>query len=193
MSPNPPGPLGGSRTTQKIADGKFRYEQRANTCGKQNCKRCFPDTGPVIAHPGYWYMCFPHKGKWVRLYLGKTLDTKRFRQSDGEVDWPAIAAHRAEQKTKRKAKQDAKAGIPPSAAVAEADASPPGEPPAVHHCYACNQDVSPGSALFGQRAGANLCGPCHANQTTPEADVPLSLPPPAGAESPKTQEAPTAP
>ena len=94
MSPLIPGPLPGRRTVNTIKDRGATYEQRLVTCGKPNCTRCNGDRAKIKGHGPYWYLCYVQKGRWVRLYLGKNLDTNRFRLPDGELNWAEIHDHR---------------------------------------------------------------------------------------------------
>lgn len=172
MPPRIPGPGNGSLTTLKHEDRGVIYEGRFNTCGKSNCKRCNPATGPVTGHGPYYYLCKTIRGKWFRQYLGRTLDTSKYRLPDGELDWVTISAERRAKREKRAARKRQLHGDPtppeppgdsppPGAAEGKADTSPPLDPPIGHHCYVCARDLSPGTDLHKTKAAANLCGDCH--------------------------------
>lgn len=80
------------------------YELRYNRCGKRNCGVCYGDTATGISRPGhgpYWYLCVPFHGKWLRIYLGKTLDTQRFADDHNKLDWTAIKAYRTDRSRAR--------------------------------------------------------------------------------------------
>lgn len=66
------------------------YESKLNDCGKINCQRCGGDGPRHASHGPYWYLCFPRKNKWYRIYLGKELDTTKFITADGNLDWEAL-------------------------------------------------------------------------------------------------------
>jgi hypothetical protein len=63
------------------------YEQRLNCCHKPLCRSCFVHGKWIPSHGPYWYLCLPLGRKWVRVYLGKHLDTNRFRGKDGKIDY----------------------------------------------------------------------------------------------------------
>ena len=63
------------------------YEQRLNCCHKALCHSCLVNGRWIPSHGPYWYMCLPLGRRWIRVYLGKHLDTNRFRGKDGKVDY----------------------------------------------------------------------------------------------------------
>lgn len=64
------------------------YESRLVNCGKRNCSYCHPpDLLPRPTHGPYWYLCGTRNGRWSRIYLGKNLDTSRYVNDDGSIDW----------------------------------------------------------------------------------------------------------
>jgi hypothetical protein len=63
------------------------YEQRMNCCHKTACRSCFVSGRWIPSHGPYWYLCLPLGRKWIRVYLGKHLDTNRFRGPDGKIDY----------------------------------------------------------------------------------------------------------
>lgn len=74
--------------------GRF-YEHRLVSCGKPNCTRCFPPgRPPVPSHGPYWYLCAQRNRRWRRVYLGKELDTERFANNTGGVDWHKVGHRR---------------------------------------------------------------------------------------------------
>ena len=123
-----PGPLQGRRIVQTIVDRSVTYEQRVNTCGKANCKRCNGVAGDVIGHGPYWYYCVALKSRWIRIYLGKFLDTARFRTPDGSVDWGAVLNRKARAKT-HPAAVSQEPPPPPAPPRAPPAAPPPARPP----------------------------------------------------------------
>jgi hypothetical protein len=66
------------------------YERSYVDCGRANCTRCRTPAGRYASHGPYWYLCYSIHGKWRRVYLGKNLDTSRFCQPDGRLDFHAI-------------------------------------------------------------------------------------------------------
>lgn len=84
--------------------GTRLYEQRMNRCGKTNCRVCGPRESESDRRPGhgpYWYLCVTRGSKWVRVYIGRELDTQRFVGKDGQVDWGQIRALRKEREERR--------------------------------------------------------------------------------------------
>lgn len=73
-----------------------RYEQRLVNCGKSNCSKCHPP-GAIArpTHGPYWYLCARRGHKWRRIYLGKELDTEKYIDNDGNIDWTQIGHRRA--------------------------------------------------------------------------------------------------
>jgi hypothetical protein len=71
------------------------YEQRLTDCGKPNCLRCGGSGPRVASHGPYWYLCVLMNHHWVRIYLGRELDTKRYIAPDGQIDWEALKIWRA--------------------------------------------------------------------------------------------------
>jgi hypothetical protein len=96
-----------SMVLQVIDVGERHYELRYNRCGKSNCRVC---VGAKELRPGppghgpYWYLCFTASGCWVRLYLGKELDTKRWVTAEGQVDYAAYKAEVRRRQVERRAK-----------------------------------------------------------------------------------------
>jgi len=77
--------------------GLRTYELRYNRCHKKTCTVCYGRQFDYAGPPGhgpYWYLCFTHGSKWVRLYIGKILDTKKFIADDGGIDWDQVLDHR---------------------------------------------------------------------------------------------------
>lgn len=82
---------------QTVEVGRRWYEQRYQLCHKKNCQVCYGEHHGIDMPPGhgpYWYMVTWKWPKRVRIYIGKELDTGRFIQQNGEIDWAAIAARR---------------------------------------------------------------------------------------------------
>jgi len=75
------------------------YESRLNDCGNLKCQRCGGDGPRHASHGPYWYLCVNINAKWVRIYLGRELDTTRFVAPDGQIDWDAIKIFRARKMT----------------------------------------------------------------------------------------------
>jgi len=82
-----------------LRQGGRTYEQRLNDCGKANCRKCGGDGARQASHGPYWYLCVLLRHKWVRIYLGKELDTARFVDATGEVDWEAVKAWKVRKAT----------------------------------------------------------------------------------------------
>jgi len=99
MSKRMPPPGETRATVTMFKEGHRTYERRYIDCGKPNCRKCTQPGGRVPSHGPYWYLCVPRKGKWFRQYLGKNLDTNKWIDKNGNVDWEAI-------KHARKHKQD---------------------------------------------------------------------------------------
>lgn len=102
------------------------YEARYVDCGKKNCTRCSTAPARTASHGPYWYLCWPWRGKWYRTYLGKDLDTKRFRKDDDTLDYQAIFA------AQRNGKAYTVSETPPDDPAASADLHaerPQGVPP----------------------------------------------------------------
>lgn len=95
MPPKKP-PPNRSCLVDSFRQGRRHYEHRLVNCGKQNCGNCNPP-GKTSApsHGPYWYLCAQRRGRWRRVYLGKNLDTTRYIDKDGFVDWDALARRRA--------------------------------------------------------------------------------------------------
>lgn len=82
-----------SMIKQSLVVGTRTYEQRYNRCGKRNCRTCYHRPADYCGPPGhgpYWYLCITFNGRWRRLYIGKELDTAKFIQADGSIDWVAF-------------------------------------------------------------------------------------------------------
>lgn len=71
------------------------YEQRRVNCGKPNCGKCNPPGGDSRpSHGPYWYLCVRRNHRWRRVYLGKELDTQKYIDNDGNVDFDQICHRR---------------------------------------------------------------------------------------------------
>ena len=84
---------------QSVAVGARTYELRYNRCGKENCRVCYRRGADYSGPPGhgpYWYLCFSARGRWRRIYIGKVLDTDKWITPEGDVDWAAYRARRAQ-------------------------------------------------------------------------------------------------
>ncbi len=176
-----PGPLPGNRTTKTFKDRGVTYEQRFVDCNKKNCSRCNGSRGAVLGHGPYWYFCVTIRSKWYRIYLGKDLDTARFRLKDGTIDWTTVH-HRRKQRKRQPVTED---HTPPkgrrAGLEAAADDAPPTDAPPYNTCYVCGLDMDEAAHDPIPPAAYNLCGPCHKGNHQPEdAAAPLALPAPSG-------------
>jgi len=106
-----------------IKDRGITYEQRWVDCHRKNCSRCstFPSRTP--SHGPYWYLCIRADRGWRRVYIGKVLDTGRFRLDNGDIDWPALVAHFSALRKKRATRAGAQP--PPPAGGGEPPLTPP--------------------------------------------------------------------
>lgn len=177
MPPNVPGPLPGKRTVRTIKERGVVYEQRFNTCGKKNCARCNGTAETVLGHGPYWYFCITLRGKWFRIYMGKNLDTSKYRDAEGEPDWNAIRARRKGRRSHPATEDHTPPADPEPALQGEKDRTPPDDEPDRHHCYVCGRDPDHAADDGSPAAAANLCGPCHALGHHPEGSA-LQAPPP---------------
>lgn len=78
---------------QTVQVGRRTYELRYNRCGKGNCSTCYPvggRAGQRVGHGPYWYLCASRGRRWMRVYVGKTLNTAIYVTADGGVDWAAV-------------------------------------------------------------------------------------------------------
>jgi len=97
-------PSANAMVLQVVHVGDRTYEHRLNRCGKRNCTICYPPDGSGPVRPGhgpYWYLCLPWRKKWLRIYIGKNLDTARFALPDGSTDWGAIKAYKSDRSRAR--------------------------------------------------------------------------------------------
>ena len=81
---------GGKAVVASLKIGTRTYERRFVDCGKKNCRRCNKLTHREASHGPYWYLCIPRNKRWLRIYIGKELDTSRFILEDGRPDWDLI-------------------------------------------------------------------------------------------------------
>lgn len=102
--PKEPGPkaktsarLARLRCIQFIVDGPIRYELRRVSCSNPRCKQCIllPNGSHAPSHGPYWYMLTrnPETNARMTVYLGKVLDTNKYRTSEGSFDYEAFKAH----------------------------------------------------------------------------------------------------
>lgn len=94
MSAQQPAPATTRATIAAFEIGPRHYESRLNDCGKANCKRCGGTGKRHPSHGPYWYMCVMSRGSWRRVYLGKELDTTKYVNGNGTVDWDAVRKKR---------------------------------------------------------------------------------------------------
>ena len=82
---------------QRIVERGVTYEQRWVRCSKGNCSRCQGNAGEQghpLGHGPYWYIVHFVHGRVRRVYIGKVLDTSRFRGVDGRINWAAVYARK---------------------------------------------------------------------------------------------------
>jgi len=99
MNVNPSPPPHDPATLTIFKQGGRTYESRLNDCGKINCQKCGGDGTRAPSHGPYWYLCVNMRGKWVRIYLGKELDTKKYVTPEGQIDWEALKEFRVRKTT----------------------------------------------------------------------------------------------
>lgn len=91
---------------QRVAVGVRHYELRYNRCGKESCTVCYHRQADYAGRPGhgpYWYLSVARGRKWVRLYIGKELDTVKYIGGDGEIDWSLVKKKKVGSKASRAA------------------------------------------------------------------------------------------
>jgi len=81
-----PAPRANGTRKVVVVEGNH-YEQRFNCCHKTGCRSCLRSGRWIASHGPYWYLCLPLGRKWIRVYLGKHLDTNRFRGPNGKIDY----------------------------------------------------------------------------------------------------------
>lgn len=97
MHPQTPRAIKSPTVANIVTVADRRYEQRFQQCHKINCSVCNGTISPndqPQGHGPYWYLCFTLKGEWKRIYIGKNLDTQKFINADGSLDFAAIEARR---------------------------------------------------------------------------------------------------
>ena len=94
MTDSPPTHVRANPEVTRFREGPRVYERRYVDCGKANCSKCSSDHGRYPSHGPYWYLCATFEGKWIRIYLGRDLDSFKFVLPDGNVDWKQIDAGR---------------------------------------------------------------------------------------------------
>jgi hypothetical protein len=104
------GVIGKARTRylNKIVDGPVEYVLRRTSCRNPRCTTCIDKvTGLRFpAHGPYWYLvayCAPKGKRWI-IYIGKRMDTSKWRTPDGGVDWNAYFGERIRAKAKKQTK-----------------------------------------------------------------------------------------
>lgn len=83
-------------TVQSIHVAGVTYELRLVNCGKANCRRCNIDGRSAPSHGPYWYIRFTEKGKTRRVYMGRDLDTRKYRDAAGAITLEGIRRDRAQ-------------------------------------------------------------------------------------------------
>jgi hypothetical protein len=81
---------GGKAVVATMKIGIRTYERRFVDCGKKNCKKCTKMGYREATHGPYWYLCIPREKRWLRIYLGKDLNTAKHILEDGRIDWDSI-------------------------------------------------------------------------------------------------------
>jgi len=115
-------PLGGPATVHTLTTGGVTYELRLVCCGKTNCSKCNAHGRMRPTHGPYWYLCYSSRGRTCRAYLGKHLDTTRFRDPNGNISLALIRARRSLRDPVETANHDApgQVDLADEAAIAEA-------------------------------------------------------------------------
>jgi len=117
-------------TVQSLRVNGATYESRLVCCYKPGCRSCNVDGQHVPSHGPYWYLCFTLKGKTKRRYLGKHLDTSRFRDSNGLIDIGLVTSAQPRRLLRTLTKKDAQDPDPPFLRPADAgDSHTPTPPP----------------------------------------------------------------
>ncbi len=94
------------------AGGGAVYEQRWVRCGKGNCGLCRAAEAGEDARRGhgpYWYLSVKTSGGWRRIYVGKVLDTRKYRDQDGNILWRELTLARARREARADARREARA------------------------------------------------------------------------------------
>jgi len=99
MTPQQPTPGSTQATVAAFEVAGRHYEARLNDCGKINCRKCGGAGRRHPSHGPYWYLCVMSRGSWRRIYLGKDLDTTKYVDPTGHIDWAAVRNKRARKNT----------------------------------------------------------------------------------------------
>lgn len=95
MSSSTPGTPGATPATVHVLRHRgATYELRLVCCNKPNCTKCNVDGRMHPSHGPYWYLCYTSHRKTCRAYLGKHLDTRKFRNADGVLDLNLVRTDR---------------------------------------------------------------------------------------------------
>lgn len=147
-----PDPGQGPTLVQRVDTGGHVYELRRVDCGKPNCSFCNLPGGRRASHGPYWYHVARRGHKWLRLYIGKTLNTGKFLTPDGKIDWNKVS-----RRPGHDAPQERPSNDPPGQMDLLTDARPPEQ---VRRCFHCGFTQT-GPAIDPARwAAANLCEDC---------------------------------
>lgn len=76
---------------QRFQDGPVTYVRRYSKCSNPRCKRCATAELPSQTHGPYWYLIAQLGKRTWTAYIGKTLDTRKFRREDGTFNYDAYA------------------------------------------------------------------------------------------------------
>lgn len=91
------------RCLKSIASGPVRYELRLIDCYNPRCLKCHPDLTKKrhATHGPYWYLITQIKTtkQKITAYIGKELDTNKFRTPEGEFDNDLYQEHLHRAKT----------------------------------------------------------------------------------------------
>ena len=100
------------RSLKSFLVSDIRYELRSVDCRNPRCKRCLPAIdGPRLrSHGPYWYGVAknPPTGRYITFYIGRSLDTHKFRSPEGNFDYAAYALSTAKRKKDPAAPQEPK-------------------------------------------------------------------------------------
>lgn len=96
-SPDPfvPDPEPTPDAIQSVHVAGVTYELRKINCGKATCLQCNGSGHRRATHGPYWYARWTEARRTHRVYMGKNLDTLRYRDAAGRMSIASVRAARA--------------------------------------------------------------------------------------------------